>query len=111
MARDPNWGRVWLEARAAGGNPVAALIAAGLCTAAEVAASKTAGPSRPPLGELPRRRLRCHEGLDRERLAQAEAELVARASPSAAPVPVPAIVAVPGAVRVVVGPGPRRAVG
>ena len=83
--RRPNWGTVWLEARAAGRHPVAALIAVGLCTAAEVAASKTAGPSRPAPGELPRRRLKCHEGLDPEHYARVEAELAAGASPSPAP--------------------------
>jgi hypothetical protein len=78
--RPPNWGRVWLEARAAGRNPVAALVAAGLCTGAEGAASEPAGPSRPSPRELPRRRLKCHEGLDPEHLAQVEAELTARAA-------------------------------
>ena len=85
MAHEPNWGRVWLEARAAGRNPVAALVSAGLCTAAEVAASETAGRSRPPPGERPRRRLKCHEGLDPEHSAQVESELAVRASRSPAP--------------------------
>jgi hypothetical protein len=110
--RPPSWGRVWLEARAAGRNPVAALVAAGLCAADEVAASETAVPSRRPPGDRPRRGLKCHEGLDPEHYAQVEAELAARASRSAAVVPAPAIVAEPsraaGRVRVVaVGPGPR----
>ena len=111
--RRPNWGTVWLEARAAGRNPVAALVAAGLCTAAEVAASETAGRSRPPPWERPRRRLKCHEGLDPEQYAQVEAELAARASPSAAPVPAPAIVAEPSRwPRQRRRPGPaRRAAG
>ena len=81
MAREPNWGTVWLEARAAGRNPVAALVAAGRCTAAEVALSETAGPSRPPPGELLPRRLKCHEGLDPEQ--SAPVVRVRPASPSA----------------------------
>jgi hypothetical protein len=93
--RAPSWSSVWLEARAAFRDPVAALVAAGVCTAAEVAASETAGRSRPPPGEPPRRRLKCHEGLEPEHSAQVEVELAARASPSPAPVPVPAIVAEP----------------
>ena len=89
--RPPNWRTVWLEARAAGRNPVASLVAAGLCTADEVAASETAGRSRPPPAEPPRRWQKCYEGLDPEPSAPVEAELVARASPS----PAPAMVAEP----------------
>ena len=89
--RAPSWSSVWLEARAAVRDPVAALVAAGLCTAAKVAPSETAGRSRPPPAERPRRRLKCHEGLDPEPSAPVEAELAARGSPS----PAPAIVAVP----------------
>jgi hypothetical protein len=50
MVLEPNWRRVWLEARAAGRNPVAALVAAGLCAADKVAVSENASPSRPPPG-------------------------------------------------------------
>jgi hypothetical protein len=88
-SRPPNWGRVWLEARAAGRNPLSALVAAGLAEAAAVTPPEPRGPSRPPPGDPPRRRLKCHEGLDPERLAQVEAELAARASPPPAPVPAP----------------------
>ena len=98
-SRPPHWGTVWLEARAAGGNPQSALVAAGLCTAAEVAASEPAGRSRPPPAERPRRRLKSHEGLDPEHYAPVEAELSARSSPS----PGPTIVAVPAR-----RPRPRR---
>jgi hypothetical protein len=93
--RAPSGSSVWLEARAADRDPVAALVAAGLCTAAEVAPSETAGRSRPPPGERPRRQLKCHEGLAPEPSVLVEAELAARGSPSTALLPAPAIVAVP----------------
>jgi hypothetical protein len=93
--RRPSWSSVWLQARAAGRNPVAALIAVGLADAGAIAATEPCVPSRPPPGDRPRRRLKSHEGLDPEHLAQVEAELAARASPPPAPVPAPALVAMP----------------
>jgi hypothetical protein len=110
MAPDhpPHWGTVWLSARAAGGNPQAAQVGAGQCTAAEVAASEPAGRSRPPPGEPPRRRLQCHEGLAPEHNAPVESELSARASPSPAPSRPRRSSPCRAAVHVVaVGPGPR----
>jgi len=47
--RPPHWGRVWLEARAAGRNPVAALVAAGLVDGSEVGPSGAAPPPLPPV--------------------------------------------------------------
>jgi hypothetical protein len=88
--RPPSWSSVWLPARAAGRHPVAALVAAGLCTAAEVAPSETAAPSRPPPRDPPPRRLKSHEGLAPEVLARVQAELAARAAPSPSPPPDPA---------------------
>ena len=107
-----SWSSVWLQARPAVRNPFAAPVSAGQAEAAGMAAPEPCGRSRPPPEEVPRRRRKSPEGLDREPPR--------RSSPSCPPVgrrqrprsrprrssPCRA------AVRVaVVGPVPRRAAG
>ena len=63
--RPREWGAIRLEARHHGG----ALVAVWLCTAAAAAPSETAGPSRPPPAEPPRRWLKSALGLAMENLS------------------------------------------
>ena len=82
--RRPSRSSVWLQARPAGGTPVAAEVRAGQAEAAEMASTEPCGRSRPPPAEVPQRRLKSHEGLDPEPSAPVESELAARVSPSPA---------------------------